>query len=710
MAPLALLLVTFVILAMVTGVHPALAYTPRQGDTFSYSETTKVSNGQGSYSGYTDQTITMGTEAVESVTGSNVASHYSYAYNFNNSQGNSTSGSKSGDFTWSTATYAYVNGTDNQVGYTSPIYVWFAMNPSLPVESTFHALNTQMTILTKSFSLLLPTENRTVLAIEAEGTGQYQRNDAYGVFTASYTWYEFFDPVTGYTVAYNYSEQDNGAYQGQSGSFTYTDVLYVTSISYPLTTSNSPPSTLPTSGSQFPYLEVLTLVAILAVVIGLATFALSRRKRGGHLPEHSPPPSEPPASPPPPPAQWESKVDLGSKPSEQVVIREVAKVNCKFCFPPGQEVITSQGLKPIESIGVNDFVLTHTGHFQRVRKVLVRQYEGDLIGVKTWGSYTTTKTTTEHPFLASHLVWNGDRSTLVQLHWVEACRLEVGDFLCLPRPREGHAPGLITATHIRNTRWGTLSIKEESLPLDDDFLTVAGWYLAEGWFSRSSREVVFSLGKSQLEYHRAFELKTSIERLGISTRLEVSKEGVHVHAYSMKLGRILVRHFGEGATGKRLPQWAFELAASRAEILLGAYLEGDGYKIREGKFSPSTVSRQLAHGLGLLGTKCGYLSGVRIKRLSGKGKILGRDVNLNTSYFVDLVQYTGQRKRRGSLDERVVYHRIRKIEREKFNGLVYNLEVEGDNSFCTPAHTVHNCGTLIPTTAADCPYCGAPRE
>jgi rubrerythrin len=36
-----------------------------------------------------------------------------------------------------------------------------------------------------------------------------------------------------------------------------------------------------------------------------------------------------------PPAQsWEpseSRVDLGSRPPEQVVIREVAKVNCKYC-------------------------------------------------------------------------------------------------------------------------------------------------------------------------------------------------------------------------------------------------------------------------------------------------------------------------------------------------------------------------------------------
>jgi len=710
-----ILLSLLILSAITASVHPVSAYTPKQGDYFRYTETTVVSNGQGSYSGYTDQTSTTGMEEIQSVSGSDVLTHYSYTYNFSSNQGNSSSGSKSGDFTWSTSSYSYVNGTDNQVGYAEPIYVWFAMDPSLPVGGTFSALNTHLTILSSNYTLQLPTEGRDVQTIEAEGTGQYQRNDAYGVFAATYTWYEYFDPATGYIIGYNYTEQDTGTYQGQAGGFTYTDALYVASTSYPLTAASAPTNSIAGSGafSFTPYLEVLIPVVVVVVVVGVVLAGRGRRRRSP-LPEHptsAPPPQPPPPSaPPPPPGPWGSNVDLGSRPSEQVVIREVAKVNCKYCFPPGQEVITSQGLKPIESIGVNDIVLTHSGQFQRVRRVLVRQYDGDLIGVKTWGSYTTTKTTTEHPFLASHLVWSRDRSTLVQLHWVEASRLQPGDFLCLPRPKDGYAPESISATHIRNTRWRTLSVKEESIPLDDDFLAVAGWYLAEGWFSRGGREVVFSLGKSQIEYHRAFGLKTSIERLGISTRLEVSKDGVHVHAYSMKLGRILVRHFGEEATRKRLPQWAFELAASRAEILLGAYLEGDGYKIREGKFCTSTVSRQLAHGLGILGTKCGYLTGVRIKRLSGKGKILGRDVNFNTSYFVDFVQYTGQRKRRGFLDENAVYHRIRKIEREKFNGLVYNLEVEGDNSFCTPAHAVHNCGTLIPTTVDRCPYCGAPRE
>jgi hypothetical protein len=331
---LPLLLSLLILSAISASIHPVSAYTPKQGDSFGYSETTTVNNGQGSYTGYSDQTSYTGAEEIQSVSGSDVLTHYSYAYNFSSNQGNSSSGSKSGDFSWSTSTYTYVNGTDNQVGYSNPIYVWFAMDPSLPVGGTFWALNTHLTILSSNYSLQLPTEGRYVQTIEAKGTGQYQRNDAYGVFTATYTWYEYFDPATGYIIGYNYTEQDTGSYQGQAGGFTYTDLLYVTSTSYPLTAASVPTSTSTGSGafSFTPYLEVLIPVVVVVLVVGAVALAVRGRRRRSPLPEHpTSPPPPPPSAPPPTPAPWGSKVDLGSKPTEQVVIREVAKVNCRYC-------------------------------------------------------------------------------------------------------------------------------------------------------------------------------------------------------------------------------------------------------------------------------------------------------------------------------------------------------------------------------------------
>lgn len=326
---LAVILIPCVLaIAVTASSHPASAYAPQKGDYFDYFETIAVNNGTGSYSGYTDQTLVNGMEQMNSANASIASASYSLSYRYSNSQGNSTSYSTSGKYTWSPSSFTYVNGTDNQVGYYQPINVWFAMNPTLPVGGTFRVLNTQFMVLSKNYSLQLPTEgNEFVQTIQAEGTGQYQRSDSYGVFAASYTWDEYFDPTTGYVVGYNYVEQDSGQYQGQAGSFTYTDDLYVTSTSYNLALASSSASTTTTAGPEgasqnLGYAAVLLVAAAVIAVVVYA--AVRRRGKDKSLPKH-------PQYTPPPSTSWESKVDLGSRPSEQVVIREVAKVNCKYC-------------------------------------------------------------------------------------------------------------------------------------------------------------------------------------------------------------------------------------------------------------------------------------------------------------------------------------------------------------------------------------------
>jgi hypothetical protein len=302
------------------------AYAPRSGDFFNYSDTTTVNNGGGSYSGYTDQTQTTGMEKMNSVSGNNVSASYSYSFQYSNNQGLTNSSSSSGSYTWSSSIFTYLKGTDHQVGYSNPIYVWFAMNPSLPAGGTFYALNTQFTVLSKNYSLQLPTQgNKYFQTIQAKGTGQYPRNDAYGQFTASYTWYEYFDPSTGYIIGYNYVEQDNGSYLGQAGSFTYTDNLYVTSTSYSLAPGSPPPTDIAAVLLGLAPYFVLALTVIIFVVV-IAVYASRRRRRMDTIPEHSPTPLGAPLSTP-----SESRIDLGSKPPEQIVIRDVAKVNCKYC-------------------------------------------------------------------------------------------------------------------------------------------------------------------------------------------------------------------------------------------------------------------------------------------------------------------------------------------------------------------------------------------
>jgi len=90
-----------------------------------------------------------------------------------------------------------------------------------------------MTVESSDYNYFLPSENRNVYAIFAQGDSSYQRNDDYGQFTATYTWKAYFDPVSGYIIGYDYTEHDTNP----SAGFTYTEKLHITQASYPLQTA-----------------------------------------------------------------------------------------------------------------------------------------------------------------------------------------------------------------------------------------------------------------------------------------------------------------------------------------------------------------------------------------------------------------------------------------------------------------------------------------
>jgi hypothetical protein len=318
---------SFLVVALLlsTALFPALAvagYVPHVGDYFSYYEVENLGNGTGYYAGYSEQTIVNGTEMMNGVSGDGIVSaNYSYSSTWNNSTGATETGGSSGNFTFSSVTFLYVNGTDDQTGYVNPT-VWFCMDNSIPQGGTFYLLNTEMTVISRNYTYYLPSQNRNVNAIFARGVSSYPRNDQYGQFTAAYTWSAYFDPSTGYIIGYSYVEHDTNS----SGSgFTYADDLYVNSTSYPLTTAAAGNLGGGSSGlmENAGYIAGIVLVIVVVVIL---IYAFSRRSRKT-LPKHPSQRQYPSPGPPP------EDIDLTPKqpPVQQIVIKEVVKVKCRYC-------------------------------------------------------------------------------------------------------------------------------------------------------------------------------------------------------------------------------------------------------------------------------------------------------------------------------------------------------------------------------------------
>src|SRR5439155_26160322 len=76
---------------------------------------------------------------------------------------------------------------------------------------------------------------------------------------------------------------------------------------------------------------------------------------------------------------------------------------CHFCVTPDTLVSTNPSVLPIIQIQPGDRVLTPTGHYRRVRKVLTRDYSGRLYSIKPLGTPFLLRVTQDHPLLVSSI-------------------------------------------------------------------------------------------------------------------------------------------------------------------------------------------------------------------------------------------------------------------------------------------------------------------
>jgi hypothetical protein len=303
-------------------------YTPAPHDGFSYDETVSVGNGVGNYAGYTESTVINGSVEVTSVlaNGSDQSLYYNDDH-YQNSSGAQYSWSSSGSFAFSPTTFLYVDGTDNQTGYTNPS-VWFFIDSTVSAGSSVTLLDSVFQVVSTSANYNLDTAaGGTVRTIFLEGNGSYERNDAYGTFSAVYNWKAYFDPGTGFIIAYVYTETDSDP---SGDGFTYTDVLAVSHTSYALTPgsggSSSSGSSSNSSSVDWTLVVVGLVIAVVVIVLVVVlVLVLSRRRRS--LPRHSASGqvryAPPPTGPAPPPIN----LTPGGQPAvQQIVIKETVKV------------------------------------------------------------------------------------------------------------------------------------------------------------------------------------------------------------------------------------------------------------------------------------------------------------------------------------------------------------------------------------------------
>lgn len=402
-----------------------------------------------------------------------------------------------------------------------------------------------------------------------------------------------------------------------------------------------------------------------------------------------------------------------------------------LCLPAGEEILCNAKPERIEKLNSSHRVLTHLSRFRRVIAPVSRPHRGRLLEISTHGQLPM-RMTPEHKVLrvkrSRHSIHAKNKNvhwwTYTKPEWVEAKDIQKGNLVMFPRLKEQKdvravklpPPGkLKNQFGVTGYHWTRLKIDE--ITLDERSLEFLGLYLAEG-YSQDNGAVYLAINQGEklltqiiTSWFSSAGLRWSLEDRARHRRV--------IYACSKQLANKLREMFGEHAPDKHLPDELFLLPNDKLIPLIRGLWLGDGsISLQSGEETArlTTTSRALAKQLFTLLVKLGFMPSLtrgRVGDNSGRksekldivhkhdqyeiriaGKQLGEFCKVVLKRIIPDV---GNRQFNiNHIDDDYYYMLVRGTRSFDFEGLVYNLEVEGDNSY-VGSFVVHNsAGVNLP--------------
>jgi Fe-S cluster assembly protein SufB len=355
------------------------------------------------------------------------------------------------------------------------------------------------------------------------------------------------------------------------------------------------------------------------------------------------------------------------------------------CLPASEEVSCGDELRNIRDIAIDDIVLNDRGEETRVGKIMRRGYHGKLIDITPRSTGNRFQLTPEHPVLAIRRArvrksmrpagrWadiDANRLAAAEPEFVPAGELEAGDLLVYPINK----------------------VERDDPNLSDDFLRLLGYYIAEGCATIFNGCKAVELSFGDLEPDVVNDAADLLERLTgkrPSRTHDRKRHGVSLVVYSNELWDKLVEHGGKYAAGKRFSKAVMDLPPARQKLTVDTYYLGDGSVSSDGALArvrAMTVSRALAFQLQELLSRQGIFAYINIREAFDERTKDGRTIHHNKRYTLFYARTQRAIRRDGYF-----LLPIRKIQRESYDGFVYNFETRSEpHSYLVKGFAVHNC-------------------
>jgi len=443
---------------------------------------------------------------------------------------------------------------------------------------------------------------------------------------------------------------------------------------------------------------------------------------------------------------------LDAKELAKIVLN--ASENClvvpAHCLLPDTYLHSNSGIKKIKDISVGDKVFTHKGRLRKVKKIYKRYYKGKIYNIRPYNFRIGLKTTSEHPFYiiksykdcknCTHTICKPACAYYQKIgcshpyfkkykpEWIQAKDIKKGDILIFPRfnnnLKDINSIKLndflkkdeykLKEDKISPPRYRIKKIPNE-INITKEFCRLIGYYISEG-YTDSRDSISFCFNRDEKEYIE--DLKFLMDKIFNlpSPRIYKRKNtnSIEIIYFSKILAKIFSQFFYSNTKLRRahtkcLPSWMLNLPLEKQVEIFKGWWRGD---------TGCTSSRELMNQMKIILLRLGIIPSIskQLKEDFNKKyihKIGNRIVHARytqfifhgLSFFQDLFGLlkdpcfnqkrfkTKLTRRHGWIDEKYIYIPVRDIEIENYEGKVYNLEVEKDNSYLSEFAAVHNCWT-----------------
>lgn len=395
------------------------------------------------------------------------------------------------------------------------------------------------------------------------------------------------------------------------------------------------------------------------------------------------------------------------------------------CCVPGTMILMGDGTeKPIEDVRIGDGVVSHTGYVREVTNTFVHPFKGYVKTIHKKNDGRKLSVSSEHP------IWCSTPQKIA------ARTVNPGEF-------SFRSAGLINKLDL--LAYPILQGVEKTT-ITEGKAKLIGYFLAEGYYYKQSpnrvssefvnhfpglnsipASIIFALNADE-EFTLAADIVDLLQKeFGVKASIKPHRDSKNcinvVSAQSLELVKFFSYYCGEEAKEKRLApeilQWPIELQ----RLVIQKWFEGDGtVKLTAGGWlSVTTVSSKLISQAYVLIARLGLIPTRLVKVKQGRkrerqvngGWLISNDYTKTcTEYTITINSVDGGVLIRdsflSSVYEKAIRNRkkhnycsfrspktqfcvqVKKIDKELYEGPIYNFETDIDHSYVANGVSVHN--------------------